>query len=172
MDAPAAQDRIQYYISINPSIQDLLFSYSTAVLRQDEAVFSHTHCSPLRVNHVDLHTCGLSFLSIKGAIHSVKQSDFTVWRHTWQKNWVNYALLIDNSAGLRIVLSGRLSHTQKCAVHTGNPTVSSFYLPTPRWHHLKAHPFLAIHSADGHRMIPFQIPLLTPHFTLSFLLFG
>jgi hypothetical protein len=29
-----------------------------------------------------------------------------------------------------------------------------------------------IHSADEHRMIyiPFQIPLLTPHFTLSFLL--
>jgi len=34
-----------------------------------------------------------------------------------------------------------------------NPTVSSVYLPTPRWHHLKAHPFLAIHSADEHRMI-------------------
>jgi len=44
-------------------------------------------------------------------------------------------------------------HTQKCAVHSGNPTVSSVYLPTPRWHHLKAHPFLAIHSADEHRMI-------------------
>jgi hypothetical protein len=44
-------------------------------------------------------------------------------------------------------------HTQNCAVHSGNPTVSSVYLPTPRWHHLKAHPFLAIHSADDHRMI-------------------
>jgi len=29
-------------------------------------------------------------------------------------------------------------HTQKCAVHSGNPTVSSVYLSTPRWHHLKA----------------------------------
>ena len=44
-------------------------------------------------------------------------------------------------------------HTQNRAVHSGNPTVSSVYLLTPRWHHLKAHPFLAIHSADEHRMI-------------------
>ena len=43
--------------------------------------------------------------------------------------------------------------TQNWAVHSGNPTVSSLYLPTPRWHLLKAHPFLAIHSADEHRMI-------------------
>jgi len=44
-------------------------------------------------------------------------------------------------------------HTENCAVHSLNPTVSSVYLPKPRWHHLKAHPFLAIHSADQHRMI-------------------
>jgi hypothetical protein len=44
-------------------------------------------------------------------------------------------------------------HTENCAVHSGNPTVSSVYLPTPRWHRLKAHPFLAVHSADEHRMI-------------------
>jgi len=43
-------------------------------------------------------------------------------------------------------------HTENCAVHSGNPTVSSVYLPTSRWHHLNAHPFLAIHSADEHRM--------------------
>jgi len=43
--------------------------------------------------------------------------------------------------------------TQNCAVHSGSPTVSSVYLPTPQWHNLKAHPFLAIHSADEHRMI-------------------
>jgi hypothetical protein len=29
-------------------------------------------------------------------------------------------------------------HKQNCAVHSGNPTVSSVYLLTPRWHHLKA----------------------------------
>ena len=58
-----------------------------------------------------------------------------------------------NIAGLTTVLSSRLSHTQNCAVYSVNPTVCSVYLPTPRWHHLKAHPFLAIHSADEHRMI-------------------
>jgi hypothetical protein len=44
-------------------------------------------------------------------------------------------------------------HTENCVVHSGNPTVSSVYLPTPRWHHLKAHAFLEIHSADEHSMI-------------------
>ena len=68
---------------------------------------------------------------------SVKLSDFTVWRHTWRKNWVNCAVFKDNSADLRTVLSSRLSHTENCAVHSRNPTVSSVYLPTPRWHHLK-----------------------------------
>jgi hypothetical protein len=28
---------------------------------------------------------------------SVKPSDFTVWRHTWRKNWVNCAVLTGNS---------------------------------------------------------------------------
>jgi len=32
--------------------------------------------------------------------------------HTWRKNWVNCAVLTDNSAGLRTVLSSRLSHTE------------------------------------------------------------
>jgi len=43
---------------------------------------------------------------------SVKLSDFTVWHHTWRKNWVNCAVLTGNSAGLRTVLSSRLSHTE------------------------------------------------------------
>jgi len=43
---------------------------------------------------------------------SVKMSDFTVWSHTWQKNRVNCAVLTGNSAGLRTVLSSRLSHTE------------------------------------------------------------
>jgi len=59
-------------------------------------------------------------------------------------------------------------HTQNSAVHSGNPTVSSVYLPTPRWHHLKAHPFQAIHSADEHRMIYF---LSKYHFLLHILRF-
>ena len=43
---------------------------------------------------------------------SAKLSDSTVWRHTWRKNWVNCAVLINNSAGLISVLSSRLSHTE------------------------------------------------------------
>jgi hypothetical protein len=43
---------------------------------------------------------------------SVKLSDFTVWRHTWRKNWVNCSVLTGNGAGLRNVLSSRLSQTE------------------------------------------------------------
>jgi hypothetical protein len=32
-----------------------------------------------------------------------------VWRHPWRKDWVNCAVLPDNSAGLRTVFSSRLS---------------------------------------------------------------
>jgi hypothetical protein len=35
-----------------------------------------------------------------------------LWRHTWRKNWVNCAVLTRNSAGLRTVLSSRLSHRE------------------------------------------------------------
>jgi hypothetical protein len=43
---------------------------------------------------------------------SVKLSDFTVWRHTWRKNWVHCAVLTGNGAGLRTVLSSRVSHRE------------------------------------------------------------
>jgi len=39
-------------------------------------------------------------------------NNFTVLRHTWRKNWVNCAVLTGNSAGLRTVLSSRLSYTE------------------------------------------------------------
>jgi len=35
-----------------------------------------------------------------------------VSRHTWRKNWVNCVVLTGNSAGLRTVLSSRLSHRE------------------------------------------------------------
>ena len=75
-----------------------------------------------------------------------------MWRHTWRKSRVNCAVLkaIAQASELSFPV---VFHTQNCAVHSGNPTVSSVYLPTPRWHHLKSHPFLAIHSADKHCMI-------------------
>jgi hypothetical protein len=43
---------------------------------------------------------------------SVKLSDFTVWRHTWRKHWVNCAVLTGYSAHLRTVLSSRLSYRE------------------------------------------------------------
>jgi len=43
---------------------------------------------------------------------SVQLSDFTVWRHTWRKNWVNCTVLTGNSTGLRTFLSIRLSHRE------------------------------------------------------------
>ena len=46
---------------------------------------------------------------------SVKLSDFTVWRHDWRENWVNWVVLTSNSAGFRTVLSSRLSHTELCS---------------------------------------------------------
>ena len=35
-----------------------------------------------------------------------------MWRQTWQKNWVNCAVSTGNSAGLRTVISSRLSHRE------------------------------------------------------------
>ena len=43
---------------------------------------------------------------------SVKLTDFTMWHHTWRKNWVNCAGLTGSSASLRNVFSTRLSHTE------------------------------------------------------------
>ena len=48
----------------------------------------------------------------KCPIHTQLNGDFTVWRQTWRKNWVNCAVFIGNTAGLRIVLSSRRSHTE------------------------------------------------------------
>jgi hypothetical protein len=66
---------------------------------------------------------------------SVKLSDFTGWRHTWRKNWVVFWQAIAQASELSFPV---VFHTENCAVHSQNPTVSSVYLSTPRWHHLKA----------------------------------
>ena len=42
---------------------------------------------------------------------SDKLSDLTVC-HTWGKNWINCSVLIGSSAGLRTVISSRLSHRE------------------------------------------------------------
>jgi hypothetical protein len=43
---------------------------------------------------------------------SVKLIDFTLWRHTWRKNWINCAVFTGNSLSLRTVLFSRLSHRE------------------------------------------------------------
>jgi hypothetical protein len=43
---------------------------------------------------------------------SVKLNDFTVWRHTWRKNWVNCAVITGSRASLRNVFSSRLAHRE------------------------------------------------------------
>ena len=53
-----------------------------------------------------VRSCGMRYTL------SAKLSDFTTWRCTWRKSWVNCAVLIGNSAALRTVLSSRLSHTE------------------------------------------------------------
>ena len=83
---------------------------------------------------------------------SVKLSDFTVWRHTWRKNWVNCAVLTSNSAGLRTVLSSRLSHRElRSSLRESHSFLSLPADTTMAWS--QGTSFLAIHSADEHRMI-------------------
>ena len=60
-------------------------------------------------------------------------------------------------------MSNLLPHRELRISH-GVSKVSSVYLPTPRWHHLKAHPFLAIHSADDRRMMH-SFPNITSYCT-------
>jgi hypothetical protein len=71
-------------------------------------------------------------------------------------NWVNCAVLTGNSAGLRTVFSSRLSHTE---LRSSLREPHSFLSLPPdttmasSQGTLPQHPFLAIHSADEHRMI-------------------
>jgi hypothetical protein len=87
---------------------------------------------------------------------SVKLSYFTVWRHTWRKNWVNCSVLTGNSAGLITVFSSRLSHRE---LHSSLRESHSF-LSLPAHTTMKSsqgtqnqQPFLAFHSVDEHRTI-------------------
>jgi len=72
-----------------------------------------------------------------------------VWHHTSWKNWVNCAVLTGNSAGLRTVLSSRLSHRELRRSLMGIPQFPQF---TCRHHDgiISRH---SVHSADEHRMV-------------------
>jgi hypothetical protein len=92
---------------------------------------------------VEVWSCVLCRLSNLSAVNGVrfwqpwtllvKLSDFTVWRHIWRKNWANCAVFTGNSAGIKVSFPV-VFHTENCAFHSENLTVSSVYLPTPRWH--------------------------------------
>ena len=75
-----------------------------------------------------------------------------MWRHAWRENRVNCAVLRGNSAGLRTVLSSRLSHTElRSSVRESH---SFLILPADNtMASSQGTPFLTIHSADENRMI-------------------
>ena len=116
---------------------------------------SHKSCS------VELPTSNQN--PLKRPIHSQLNWQILLCDVILTLNWENCAVLTGKIADFRTALFS-LFHTENCAVHSGNPTVSSVCLPTPRWHHLKAHPFLAIHPADEHRMI-YSFSNTTSYFT-------
>ena len=86
---------------------------------------------------------------------SVKPNEFIVWRHTWRKNWVNCAVLTRNSAGLRTILSSRLSHTELSSSPRGSHSFLSFPADTTMESSQGTQPskMNKIPSADVHRMI-------------------
>jgi hypothetical protein len=86
---------------------------------------------------------------------SVKLSDFTVWRHTWWKNWVNCAVLTGSSAGLRSVISSRRSHTELRSSLRESHSFLSLTADTTMASSQSTrtqHPFLAIHTEGKHRI--------------------
>jgi hypothetical protein len=95
---------------------------------------------------------------------SCKLNDFIVWRHIWRKNWVNCAVFTGNNACLRTDLSSHLSHRKLSSSHRE----SQFPHFTCRHHDGIIRFYQSIQQMNITRYIPFQIPLLTPHFTLSF----
>jgi hypothetical protein len=94
---------------------------------------------------------------------SVNLSDFTVWRHTWRKNLINCAVLTGNSAGLRTVLSSRLSHRELRSSLRKSHSFLSLPADTTMASSQDT-PFLAVHSTDEHRMI-YSFSNATSYFT-------
>ena len=99
---------------------------------------------------------------------TVNLSDFTVWRHTWPKNWGNCAVLTGNRAGLRTVLSSRLSYRELRSSLREPHSLPS--LPADTRMTFQDTQFIQQLSIAWY--IPFQLPLVIPHFTFSFLLYG
>jgi hypothetical protein len=96
-----------FSIDLWPSAQKLYVERNKAKLSCNN---KHVRCRLLRTlthicfNHVNLYKAPNTL--------SVTLSYFTVWCHTWRKNWVYCAVLTGNSASLRTVLSSHLSHRE------------------------------------------------------------
>ena len=103
---------------------------------------------------------------------SVKLGDFTVWRQTWRKNWVNCAVLTGNSASLRTVLSSCLSHREL----SSSLRKSHSFLSLPADITMASSQGTSVSSNSFSRWASHDIFLFKYHFllstALSFLLFG
>ena len=98
---------------------------------------------------------------------SVKLSDFTVWLHTWRKNWVNCAVLTGNTAGLRTVLSSRLSHR----VLRSSLRESHSFLSLPAHTMMASSQGTSVSSNSISRWAIYDIFLFKYHFLLHILRF-
>ena len=98
---------------------------------------------------------------------SVKLNDFTVWHHTWWKNWVNYAVLTGNSKGLITVLSNHLSHTK---LHS-SPRESGSSLSFPAHTTMASSQGTSVSSTSFSRWTSHDIFLFEYHFLLHILRF-
>jgi hypothetical protein len=139
---------------------------------------SQDRLSPL-VSLICLNLCSSQFTQLWGAVRTVKllsalytlrsTERFYVWRHIWRKNWVNCAVLRGNSAGLGTVLASRLLHRELRISLRESHSFLSFPADTT----MASSQGTSFSSNSFSRWsiawyIPFQIPLLIPHLTLSF----
>jgi len=90
-----------------------------------------------------------------------------VWRHTWRKNRVKCAVLTDNSACLRTVLSSRLSHREL----RGSLRESHSFLSLPVDATMASSQGTSVSSNSLSRRASHDIFLFKYHFLLHILLF-
>jgi len=90
-----------------------------------------------------------------------------VWHLTWRKNWVNFAVLTGNSAGLRTVLSSRLSPTEL----RGSLRESRSFLSLPADTAMASSQGTSVSSNSFGRWASHDIFLFKYHFVLHILRF-
>jgi hypothetical protein len=92
--------------------------------------------------------------------------DFTVWNHTWRKNWVNCAVLTGHK-DLKTVLSSRLSHTEL----RSSLTESHIFLSLPADTTMASSQGTSVSSNSFSRWPSHDIFLFKYHFLLHILRF-